>query len=155
MDYEKNAAGDLKRTATVDSDVDVERNGADNRPAAPQRSVSKFSALGWQVSAERIAKPAPAHHQHIARKPVGGFDDSANTAAGAGSRSRSRAPFLAPVVARMDRVLPPYRRYCWGRMSRKALLIVIAAAFVTVVAVVVGVAVALSKRSGYIESTPS
>ena len=48
---------------------------------------------------------------------------------------------------RLDNFLPPHKRYLNNRISRRTLLIVIGATFISLLALVVGLAVGLSGRS--------
>jgi hypothetical protein len=54
---------------------------------------------------------------------------------------------------RFDRVLPPHRRYC-GR-SRRTLLLAVLALLLCLLALVIGLAVGLTRKSGYVLFCPA
>jgi hypothetical protein len=138
---EKPLPGDLKREPTSDSDIDIENNAADVVAEQPvPTETKKFNILGWQVSAARVPKPAPAHT--IARKPVGtaaAVDDGQSPA-----RSEKDVAFN-PFTYRFNRIFPPYKRYCFGRLRRRTFLLVLLGVFLAILALVIGLAVGLSR----------
>jgi hypothetical protein len=134
-DYEKfGPVGDLKREPTADSDLEMNVVDLVAKPEAAH--ATRFTIMGWEVSAQRA--PNPIHQ--IPRKPVG--------AAGKPEDLDGKKGFLGPLAAAFDRTFPSHKRYCFGRLSRRALMIVVAVAAVVLLALIIGLSVGLSKRSG-------
>jgi hypothetical protein len=122
--------GDLKREATAESDLEMNVVDLVVKPEAAH--ATRFTVMGWEVSAQRAPKPI---HQ-IQRKPVGA------------ASSGKKKGFFAPLAAVYDRALPSHKRYCFGRLNRRALTIVVAVAAACLLALIIGLSVGLKKRSG-------
>ena len=58
--------------------------------------------------------------------------------------------FVSTLSHHFNNFLPPQKRYLKGRISRRTLLIMIAVAFVSLLALIIGLAVGLSTGSGYV-----
>ena len=101
--------------------------GASNAPAKPAPDIKAETQL--HASADWDGSEAQATKKHT---PFGA------TAATAGWALRDR----------FDRILPSHKRYC-GR-SRRTLLLAILALFLCLLALVVGLAVGLTRKSGYV-----
>lgn len=103
-----------------------------------------------EVPQRAVEEPPPAHLKEIG---------TSNTAATwdvheEGQKKRKRALFGAgagtgagwALSDRLDRILPPHKRYL-GR-SRRTFLLALLVAFICLLALIIGLAVGLSKKSG-------
>lgn len=98
-----------------------------------------------ELPPKRVEEPSPAHLKDIATNGAVTTWDAPKE----GQSKRTRIHFGAgagwALSDRFDRMLPPHKKYL-GR-SRRTFLIAVLIAFVCILALVIGLAVGLSKKS--------
>jgi hypothetical protein len=111
----------------------------------------------FTIPRKQIAEPSSAHVKEVdtARSADSGSDTPGD------GQSKKKHNFLGAgpgatgwaLSDRLDRILPPHRRY-FGR-SRRTLLIIILVAFLCLLALIIGLAVGLSGGSKKYDCTAS
>lgn len=110
------------------------------------------------------AAPPPQDTTSDWQKKESAIDDSASSIEqsipdGQGTQGQQRAvrggvlaggALGSAISRRLDNFLPPHKRYLNNRISRRTLLIIILAAFLSLLALIVGLAVGLSGKYRYV-----
>jgi hypothetical protein len=101
----------------------------------------------FTIPRKEVGEPAPAHLKETDNN--GSSDDSGWDLPEEGQQQRRNAKagtattaWKTTLSARFDRALPPHKRY-FGRISRRTLLIIMLAAFLCLLALIIGLAVGL------------
>lgn len=107
-------------------------------------SIPRKEIKRKELPAREVEEPQSAHLKET------GANDSTTWEVPGDAQNNRKGKFLGAGAGwalsdRLDRVLPPHKRYF--RRSRRTLLIAILVAFLCLLALVIGLAVGLSKKS--------
>lgn len=103
-----------------------------------------------EIPPKEIEEPSPAHLKEVETKDPGSDNSEWDIPEGQTKRRHMRIGVGSTATSwalsdRFDRILPPHRRYL-GR-SRRTFLVIIAAIFLCLLALIIGLAVGLGHKS--------